>query len=243
MPKNEPGTAAHAASQIRRSQKTKIRWYCGLCDVPCKDENGFKCHLESETHLIREQAVEQSLRTFKVSRNDRDFRKKFLEFLISKHFGQTVFAHEAYRELYPLDRPQNIMKSTCWETLGTFIAQLRKEGRVEAHKGVKGWQVRITSRDFSDIDQESENESQAKVISTKRKADETDTLKISFDQRMKNVGEAMAHSESTTRTSEAKVIFSLPKGPIGALSVRPSKRGLAAAFGSQDTSSDYVSDS
>ena len=35
-------------------------WFCGLCGVGCKDENGFKCHLESEKHITNESTVATS---------------------------------------------------------------------------------------------------------------------------------------------------------------------------------------
>lgn len=28
----------------------KLRWYCQVCQKQCRDENGFKCHLTSESH-------------------------------------------------------------------------------------------------------------------------------------------------------------------------------------------------
>jgi DNA/RNA-binding protein KIN17 len=236
MPKYEPGTAAFASNQMRKSQKTKIRWYCGLCHVPCKDENGFKCHLSSEPHLLREQAVDDSLRTFKVTKTDREFRKKFLDFLIAKHFGQTVFAHEVYRELYPLDRPQNIMKGTCWETLGTFIAQLRKEGRLEAHKGVKGWQIRIATEDFGTIEHESDDDAEKEfpAVAGKRKAEksESEGFNLLHLKRAKEGGEIQKHSESTGRTSENKLVFSLSTS--SQFSMKPAlKRGPLPGFGQE----------
>lgn len=148
-------------------QKSKIRFYCGLCQIACKDQNGYKCHLETENHLHRELAVTESLRTFVLSSEDKSFRKKFLDHLVAKHFGQTCLAHEVYRDLYPLDRGHNIIKATCWGTLGVFIAQLRKDKMAEANKGVKGWQVRVSSI----VDEEEEQTARGKeqVIPKKKK--------------------------------------------------------------------------
>jgi DNA/RNA-binding protein KIN17 len=234
MPKPETSTAAYASSQMRKSQKTKIRWYCGLCHVPCKDENGFKCHLQSETHLIRERTVEESLRSFKLSKSDKDFRKKFIDFLISKHFGQTVFAHEVYRDLYPLDRPQNIMKATCWETLGTFIAQLRKEGRIEAHKGVKGWQIRVTSQEFQETTEtDTEVQSEESRLKSKRKIQEPES--VSFEKRINATGKEERHSESTGRLSDSKVTFSISTNSSNKLTTP--KPGLSSVFGDDDSDS------
>jgi DNA/RNA-binding protein KIN17 len=232
MPKHEPGTAAHEANRMKKSQKTKIRWYCGLCQVPCKDENGFKCHLESETHVLREQAVHESLRTFKLSKNDEIFRRKFLDYLVSKHFGQTVLAHDVYRDMYPIDRPQNLMKETCWETLGVFIAQLRKQGAVEAHKGVKGWQIRITSKDFEDEGSEvdSEEDKQTKVEKKRKETDEIELLSL---KRIKEPETIESHSESSKRISGAKVSFALSKG-----AKFPLKSKLPSAF-ENDSSDDH----
>lgn len=216
MPKHEPGTAAHISNQMRKNTKTKIRWYCGLCHVACKDENGYKCHLEHETHIHREQAVQESLRSFKVSKEDEKFKRKFIRYLVTKHFGQTVLAHEIYRELYPIDRAQNIMKTTCWETLGVFIAQLRKEGAIEAAKGIKGWQIRITSQDFSDDDGEKETTTRDVQEVSKSTSVHEDIQKVSL-KRMRN--EFMeTHSQSTGRNSLERVAFSIAtassSGPI-----------------------------
>lgn len=28
----------------------KLRWFCQVCEKQCRDENGFKCHIASESH-------------------------------------------------------------------------------------------------------------------------------------------------------------------------------------------------
>lgn len=30
---------------------TKLRFYCQICQKACRDENGYKCHVESESHM------------------------------------------------------------------------------------------------------------------------------------------------------------------------------------------------
>lgn len=218
MPKHEYGSAAYAATQMRRNQKTKVRWFCGLCHVPCKDENGFKCHLESETHILKEQAGNESLRKFKLTKGDRAFRRSFLDYLVAKHFGQTVLAHDVYRELYPLDRPQNIMKDTCWETLGVFIAQLRKEGRVEAHKGVKGWQIRVSSNDFEDLESEDDDSHDtSRPIKKRKQGPITGEACVSTTR---NAGPVVSesHSKSTKLSDHVKLNFN-----FGAVSAKSGK--------------------
>jgi DNA/RNA-binding protein KIN17 len=145
MVKAEVGSAKWVSTQMRKNGTTRLRWYCGLCAVGCKDENGYKCHLETDSHIQREMSISESTKTFKLSAKDGAFRKAFLDTLMKRHFGQAVQAHAIYQELYPHDRPHANMKATCWETLGSFIAQLRKEGLLEAQKGLKGWTIRISS--------------------------------------------------------------------------------------------------
>ena len=227
MPKHEESTAAFLNDQQRKKQKTKIRWYCGLCHVACKDENGYKCHLEHETHIHREQAVQESLRSFKLSADDRQFRKRFLEYLAAKHFGQTVLAHDVYKELYPLDRGHNIIKGTCWETLGVFVAQLRKEGRLEAQKGLKGWQLRITNEEFANSEPDLE-----KPPPKPQKEKRTAELELVSLKRIKPLGEIQSHSVSTARGSEARVTFSLG-------SAKPTvKPAVSSAFGAESSDGD-----
>ena len=38
------------ANRIKAKGLQKLRWYCQMCGKQCRDENGFKCHLSSESH-------------------------------------------------------------------------------------------------------------------------------------------------------------------------------------------------
>ena len=29
----------------------RLKFFCGMCQKQCRDANGFKCHMESETHI------------------------------------------------------------------------------------------------------------------------------------------------------------------------------------------------
>jgi len=39
------------ANAIKAKGLQKLRWYCQLCQKQCRDENGFKCHQMSESHM------------------------------------------------------------------------------------------------------------------------------------------------------------------------------------------------
>ena len=38
-------------NRVKAKGLTKLRWYCQLCEKACRDENGYKCHTQSESHL------------------------------------------------------------------------------------------------------------------------------------------------------------------------------------------------
>ncbi len=41
---------AQIANRIKAKGLQKLRWYCQMCGKQCRDENGFKCHLSSDSH-------------------------------------------------------------------------------------------------------------------------------------------------------------------------------------------------
>eukprot|EP00928_Gymnodinium_smaydae_P026012 TRINITY_DN20541_c0_g1_i2.p1 TRINITY_DN20541_c0_g1~~TRINITY_DN20541_c0_g1_i2.p1 ORF type:complete len:567 (+),score=144.55 TRINITY_DN20541_c0_g1_i2:104-1804(+) len=139
------GSVRWVYNKFLRTQ-TKLRWVCGLCNVWCKDENGFKCHLEHENHIRKlELARQRKPRHFRPSARDRAFADAFVELLSTKYLNQKVLLHEVYREMFPADiKTQRLIKDTCWGTLGTFVHAMSVEGLVEARREMKGWAVRVS---------------------------------------------------------------------------------------------------
>jgi len=45
------GTPKYVANQMKSKGLQRLRWYCQVCEKQCRDENGFKCHTQSEGHL------------------------------------------------------------------------------------------------------------------------------------------------------------------------------------------------
>ena len=228
---SDQGSAKWVSNQLKRKQRTKIRYYCGLCHVACKDENGYKNHIQSETHLRREMTVGDSGKEFNLAKDDMNFQKKFLNFLISKHFGQTVLSHEVYRDLYPLDRGHNVMKGTCWGTLGVFIAHLRRCGLIEAQKGVRGWQIRVSSDLYLGSDSDgSEDVSEPEQI--KPTSDSSKKVRI----QQEPVVSLESHSVATSRTDLNKLRFSL--GPKETSKAHFPSVNIPSVFGNDDDESD-----
>lgn len=45
------GTPKYLANAMKSKGLQRLRWYCQVCEKQCRDENGFKCHAQSESHL------------------------------------------------------------------------------------------------------------------------------------------------------------------------------------------------
>jgi DNA/RNA-binding protein KIN17 len=52
------------ANRIKAKGLTKLRWYCQLCEKACRDENGYKCHTQSESHLRQVRVFAESPEAF-----------------------------------------------------------------------------------------------------------------------------------------------------------------------------------
>ncbi|KAJ1461655.1 hypothetical protein M885DRAFT_506713 [Pelagophyceae sp. CCMP2097] len=149
MPKAEKGTPKWIATQWKKKGLSKLRWYCGLCGVACKDGNGFAMHMAHENHLIKEaeaearQANRDTERRFHPDAFSEAFERNFLRYLAKEKIGQRVSALEIYKDLHPGDRQQKDMEKTCWQTLGRFVSDLRERGEVLAERGDHGWFVTV----------------------------------------------------------------------------------------------------
>ena len=150
MPKAEVGTPKWISNQWKKKGLNKLRWYCGLCKVSCRDANGFQLHLAHEGHLRREvEAAERRTTSdrelqYRPDEYSEALERSFLRYLVRQKLGQRVRAHEVYRAINPDDRQFSIMASTCWETLGRFIVDLRQRGELEAWRDDDGWIVTLS---------------------------------------------------------------------------------------------------
>lgn len=54
------GTPKYLANAMKSKGLQRLRWYCQVCQKQCRDENGFKCHAQSELHLRQMLVVGES---------------------------------------------------------------------------------------------------------------------------------------------------------------------------------------
>uniref|UniRef100_A0A5S6R4H5 Kin17_mid domain-containing protein n=1 Tax=Trichuris muris TaxID=70415 RepID=A0A5S6R4H5_TRIMR len=157
MPKHEPLTPKAIANRIKAKGLQKLRWYCQMCQKQCRDQNGFKCHLTSESHqrqlLLFSECPGRYMNEFST-----EFQKVFLDILRRQFGTKRVKANTVYQE-YIKDRHHVHMNSTCWYTLTGFVNYLGRVGICKVDKTEKGWYIQ-----YIDKEVEERRQKQAKKI-------------------------------------------------------------------------------
>ncbi|KIM29983.1 hypothetical protein M408DRAFT_328420 [Serendipita vermifera MAFF 305830] len=132
----EVGTPKYLANAMKSKGLQRLRWYCQVCEKQCRDENGFKCHTQSEGHLRQMLVVGES-----AGRHIQDYSMQFQsEFvsLLSRTCGtQRVKANNIYQD-YIRDKSHLHMNATRWVTLTGFISHLGQAGIVRVEDTEKG---------------------------------------------------------------------------------------------------------
>ncbi|TFK90535.1 hypothetical protein K466DRAFT_596867 [Polyporus arcularius HHB13444] len=137
MPRAEVGTPKYLANKMKAKGLQRLRWYCQICQKQCRDENGFKCHTQSESHLRQMLVVGES-----AGKHIADFSSQFQHdfvTLLSRRFGtKRVKANNVYQE-YIQDRNHLHMNATRWVTLTEFVKHLGRMGIARVDETEKGW--------------------------------------------------------------------------------------------------------
>ncbi|KIJ17589.1 hypothetical protein PAXINDRAFT_167600 [Paxillus involutus ATCC 200175] len=137
MPRAEVGTPKYLANKMKSKGLQRLRWYCQVCEKQCRDENGFKCHAQSEAHL-RQMLVVGEHAGKHISDFSSQFQHEFVQ-LLSRRFGtKRVFANRVYQEFIQ-DKHHLHMNATRWVTLTEFAKHLGRSGIARVDETDKGW--------------------------------------------------------------------------------------------------------
>jgi len=137
MPRAEVGTPKYVANKMKSKGLQRLRWYCQVCEKQCRDENGFKCHAASESHL-RQMLVVGEHAGKHITNFSQQFQSEFVA-LLSRRFGtKRVRANQVYQE-YISDKSHLHMNSTRWVTLTEFVKHLGRSGIARVDETEKGW--------------------------------------------------------------------------------------------------------
>lgn len=125
------------ANRIKAKGLQKLRWYCQMCEKQCRDDNGFKCHITSESHQRQMMLFAENTGRF-MSEYSRDFHTGFMQVLQSRHGTQRVNANMVYQQ-YIADRNHVHMNATGWMSLTQYVKYLGREGLAHVEETDKGW--------------------------------------------------------------------------------------------------------
>ena len=114
------------SNRIKSKGLQKLRWFCQMCQKHCRDENGFKCHLNSESHKRQMEIFGQNADRV-IAGYSEEFEADFMELMRRSHPRTRVAAKNVYNE-FIADKYHIHMNSTKWFTLTEFVKYLGKTG-------------------------------------------------------------------------------------------------------------------
>jgi len=85
------------SNRIKAKGLQKLRWYCQMCQKQCRDENGFKCHLMSESHQRQLLLVAENPDKF-IDAFSQTFLDDFMDLLRRQYGTKRVHANQVRLE-------------------------------------------------------------------------------------------------------------------------------------------------
>ncbi|RUS34563.1 domain of Kin17 curved DNA-binding protein-domain-containing protein [Jimgerdemannia flammicorona] len=125
------------ANRIKAKGLQKLKWYCQACEKQCRDENGYKCHMTSESHLRQLLLIAETPDTY-LDNYSQEFKSEFIKLLSRRYNTKRVLANQVYQE-FIADRHHLHMNATHWDTLTDFVKHLGREGICHVDETPKGW--------------------------------------------------------------------------------------------------------
>jgi len=207
MGKAEVGSAKWLGNKIKSKGLQKLRWYCQMCEKQCRDQNGFKCHVSSESHqrqlLLFAEKPGQFLDSF-----SQEFESDFLTLLKRTHGTKRTFANAVYQE-YIKDKEHVHMNATKWVTLTGFIQYLGKSGKCTVDETEKGWYITWIDRDPETIARQEASQKAEKLKKDDEEKNADFILKqVALDRKRKEgtVEDRQPEYTELVRTSEDQKI-------------------------------------
>ncbi|PMD43462.1 hypothetical protein L207DRAFT_509991 [Hyaloscypha variabilis F] len=139
MPKAEVGSTKYLNNKLKSKGLQRLRWYCQVCERQMRDENGFKMHTQSESHVRQMLVVGENAKKF-ISDYSGQFQRDFLQLLRTSHGEKKVQLNHFYQE-YISNKEHVHMNATKWPSLTEFAKFLGREGICRVEEDDKGIHV------------------------------------------------------------------------------------------------------
>ncbi|RDW84052.1 putative C2H2 finger domain protein (Kin17) [Aspergillus mulundensis] len=144
MPRAEAGSTKALGNKIKAKGLGRLRWYCQACERQMRDENGFKCHVQSESHVRQVLLIGEDPKRY-IEDYSRQFIRNFLDLLRTTHGEKKVHINQFYQQVIA-DKEHIHMNATKWKSLSQFAAHLGREGLCHVEETEKGLFVSYIDR-------------------------------------------------------------------------------------------------
>ncbi|KAG8158826.1 hypothetical protein KVR01_011269 [Diaporthe batatas] len=139
MGRAEVGSTKWVSNQAKSKGLGRLRWYCQVCERQMRDENGFKMHVQSESH-VRQMLVVGEDPKKAINEFSAQFNNDFLQQLRTSHGTKAVLINHFYQE-YIANKQHTHMNATRWPSLTEYAKYLGREGICRVEETDKGLQV------------------------------------------------------------------------------------------------------
>ncbi|KAF6241652.1 hypothetical protein HO173_000363 [Letharia columbiana] len=139
MPKAEVGSTKYLNNKLKSKGLQRLRWGVQICEKQCRDENGFKCHTQAESHVRNALLVGEDPRKH-ISDFSNQFQRDFLQLLRTSHVEKAVQMNHFYQN-YIANKEHIHMNATRWPSLTEFAKHLGREGLCRVEDTDKGLQI------------------------------------------------------------------------------------------------------
>ncbi|KAL8782868.1 MAG: hypothetical protein Q9213_005045 [Squamulea squamosa] len=139
MPKAEVGSTKYLNNKLKSKGLQRLRWYCQVCEKQCRDENGFKMHTQSESHVRQMLLIGEDPRKH-INDYSNQFQRDFLQLLRTAHGEKQVHMNHFYQE-YISSKEHIHMNATKWPSLTEFAKYLGREGLCRVEDLEKGLHI------------------------------------------------------------------------------------------------------
>ncbi|KAI4281913.1 MAG: hypothetical protein L6R38_003336 [Xanthoria sp. 2 TBL-2021] len=139
MPKAEVGSTKYLNNKLKSKGLQRLRWYCQVCEKQCRDENGFKMHTQSESHVRQMLLIGEDPRKH-ISDYSNQFQRDFLQLLRTAHGEKQVHMNHFYQE-YIASKEHVHMNATKWPSLTEFAKHLGRESLCRVDDLEKGLHI------------------------------------------------------------------------------------------------------
>lgn len=119
-------SAKFLSKQMKARGLQKLKLYCQVCQKQCRDDNGFRSHIKSPSHLRKIAEVT----TDDIDKYSAQFESDFLTHLRVNHGEKPIGANKVYNEFIQ-DKNHIHMNATEFTSLNKFIQHLSKGGKIK----------------------------------------------------------------------------------------------------------------